>query len=118
MTRAAQRLLMLLLAMLALPVTGAAQKALRPYMLILDFVPTGEDVPDSTPLEKGWYGDEGDGGKIVAGQGSADAVKRIAGGQGEVGASDASRLIAGRANTNVKVKATALWYRRLTHGSF
>src|SRR6266850_2513021 len=118
MTRAAQILLMLLLAMLALPVAGAAQKALRPYMLILDFVPTGEYVPHYTALEKGWYRDEGLDVKIVRGQGSADTVKRIAAGQGEVGISDISALIAARANTDVKVKAIALWYRRPPHGVF
>jgi len=45
-----------------------AQKALRPYTLILDFVPTGEYVPHYTALEKGWYRDEGLDVKIVRGQ--------------------------------------------------
>jgi NitT/TauT family transport system substrate-binding protein len=120
MTRAARTSLMLALALavLALPVAGVAQKALRPYTLILDFVPTGEYVPHYTALEKGWYRDEGLDVKIVRGQGSADTVKRIAAGQGEVGISDISALIAARANTDVKVKAIALWYRRPPHGIF
>src|SRR5947199_4330927 len=118
MTRAAHRSLslVLLLAALVLPVAGHAQKALRPYTLILDFVPTGEYVPHYTALEKGWYRDEGLDVKIVRGQGSADTVKRIAAGQGEVGISDISALIAARANTDVKVKAITLWYRRPPHG--
>src|SRR6059036_2360357 len=120
MTRAARRLLTLVvvLATLALPVAGVAQKPLKPYTLILDFVPTGEYVPHYTALEKGWYRDEGLDVKIVRGQGSADTVKRIAAGQGEVGISDISALIAARANTDVKVKAIALWYRRPPHGIF
>src|SRR5215470_13153668 len=120
MTRAAQRLLtlVLLLALLVLPVPAIAQKSLRPYTLILDFVPTGEYVPHYTALEKGWYKDEGLDVKIVRGQGSADTVKRIAAGQGEVGIADISTVIAGRANTDVKVKAIALWYRRPPHGIF
>src|SRR5882724_3883356 len=120
MIRAPRTLLTLavVLATLALPLAGSAQKALRPYTLILDFVPTGEYVPHYTALEKGWYRDEGLDVKIVRGQGSADTVKRIAAGQGEVGISDISALIAARANTDVKVKAIALWYRRPPHGIF
>ena len=106
------------LAALALPLAGHAQPKLRPYTLILDFVPTGEYVPHYTALEKGWYKDEGLDVKIVRGQGSGDTVKRIAAGQGEVGIADISALIAARANTDVKVKAIALWYRRPPHGVF
>jgi len=97
---------------------GAQQKPLRPYTLILDFVPTGEYVPHYTALEKGYYRDEGLDVKILRGQGSGDTVKRIAAGQGEVGIADISALIAARANTDVKVKAIALWYRRPPHGIF
>src|SRR5437016_12605533 len=112
-------LLALVFVVLALPATTPAQpKPLRPYTLILDFVPTGEYIPHYTALEKGWYKDEGLDVKIVRGQGSADTVKRIAAGQGEVRNSDISALIAARANTDVKVKAIALWYRRPPHGVF
>jgi NitT/TauT family transport system substrate-binding protein len=108
-----------LVALAMMPAIGRAQqKPLRPYTLILDFVPTGEYIPHYTALEKGWYRDEGLDVKIVRGQGSADTVKRIAAGQGEVGISDISALIAARANTDVKVKAIALWYRRPPHGIF
>jgi NitT/TauT family transport system substrate-binding protein len=120
MTSAAHKLLIVALALaaLALPWTGEAQKALKPYTLILDFVPTGEYVPHYTALEKGYYKDEGLDVKIVRGQGSADTVKRIAAGQGEVGIADISTVIAARANTDVKVKGIALWYRRPPHGVF
>lgn len=97
---------------------GSQQKPLRPYTLILDFVPTGEYVPHYTALEKGYYRDEGLDVKILRGQGSGDTVKRIAAGQGEVGIADISALIAARANTDVAVKAIALWYRRPPHGVF
>ncbi|HWP75572.1 MAG TPA: ABC transporter substrate-binding protein, partial [Methylomirabilota bacterium] len=76
---------------------GAQQKPLRPYTLILDFVPTGEYVPHYTALEKGYYREEGLDVKILRGQGSGDTVKRIAAGQGEVGIADISALIAARA---------------------
>src|SRR5438094_903485 len=112
-------ILLAVLALLIAPGPGTAQtKPLKAYTLILDFVPTGEYVPHYTALEKGWYRDEGLDVKIVRGQGSADTVKRIAAGQGEVGISDISALIAARANTDVKVKAIALWYRRPPHGIF
>ena len=81
-------------------------------------MPTGEYIPHYTALEKGWYRDEGLDVKIVRGQGSGDTIKRIAAGQGEVGIADMSALIAARANTDVTVKAIALWYRRPPHGVF
>ena len=110
---------LLLTAALLWPVGGAAQqKPLRPYTLILDFVPTGEYIPHYTALEKGYYREEGLDVKILRGQGSGDTVKRIAAGQGEVGIADISALIAARANTDVAVKAIALWYRRPPHGVF
>ena len=123
MTRRARRSLSLLAvlatAMLIVPVIGGAQsKPLRGYTLILDFVPTGEYVPHYTALEKGFYREEGLDVKILRGQGSGDTVKRIAAGQGEVGIADISALMAARANTDVKVKAIALWYRRPPHGIF
>src|SRR5262245_7980581 len=103
----------------AVPAWLAAQtKPLKSYTLILDFVPTGEYIPHYTALEKGWYRDEGLDVKILRGQGSGDTIKRIAAGQGEVGIADMSALIAARANTDVKVKAIALWYRRPPHGVF
>ena len=95
-----------------------AQTSVRPYTLVLDFVPTGEYVPHYTALEKGWYREEGLDVKIVRGQGSADTVKRIAAGQGDVGIADISTVIAARANTDAKVKGIALWYRRPPHGIF
>src|SRR5215469_11260159 len=104
---------------LALRLAGhAQQKPLRQWTLILDFVPTGEYVPHYTALEKGWYREEGLDVKIVRGQGSADTLKRVAAGQGEVGIADISAVIAARANTDAKVKAIALWYRRPPHGVF
>ena len=103
----------------ASPGGGPAQtRAPRSWTLILDFVPTGEYIPHYTALEKGWYRDEGLDVKILRGQGSGDTVKRIAAGQGEVGIADMSALIAARANTDVAVKAIALWYRRPPHGIF
>jgi NitT/TauT family transport system substrate-binding protein len=103
----------------AVPAWSPAQsKPLKSYTLILDFVPTGEYIPHYTALEKGWYRDEGLDVKIVRGQGSGDTIKRIAAGQGEVGIADMSALIAARANTDVMVKAIALWYRRPPHGVF
>jgi NitT/TauT family transport system substrate-binding protein len=122
MTRRARivpTLVAVLLVLAAVPGLVPAQpRPLRAWTLILDFVPTGEYIPHYTALEKGWYRDEGLDVKIVRGQGSGDTVKRIAAGQGEVGIADMSALIAARANTDVKVKAIALWYRRPPHGVF
>src|SRR6476660_5332807 len=119
LTRTSSVLVALTLVALTVPASGPAQqKPLHPVTLILDFVPTGEYVPHYTALEKGWYKEEGLDVKIVRGQGSADTLKRIAAGQGEVGIADISTVIAGRANSDVKVKGIALWYRRPPHGIF
>src|SRR5215467_1063819 len=118
-TRASIALVAVTLVALAVPPGGPAQqKPLTPVTLILDFVPTGEYVPHYTALEKGWYKEEGLDVKIVRGQGSADTLKRIAAGQGDVGIADISTVIAARANTDAKVKDIALWYRRPPHGIF
>ena len=118
-TRITLALLAVVLVFAAVPTSGPAQtRPLKSYTLILDFVPTGEYIPHYTALEKGWYRDEGLDVKIVRGQGSGDTIKRIAAGQGEVGIADMSALIAARANTDVTVKAIALWYRRPPHGVF
>src|SRR4030095_8373054 len=103
LTRASIALVAFTLVALTVPASGPAQqKPLHPVTLILDFVPTGEYVPHYTALEKGWYKEEGLDVKIVRGQGSADTLKRIAAGQGEVGIADISALIAARANTDAK----------------
>src|SRR5256885_11756763 len=119
MTRAARVLYTMpavaLVASLAAVSVPAQPKPLRPWTLILDFVPTGEYVPHYTALEKGWYKDEGLDVKIVRGQGSADTVKRIAAGQGEVGIADISTVIGGRPDRDGKEQGTALWYRRPPH---
>jgi NitT/TauT family transport system substrate-binding protein len=74
-SRTSSALVALVLVIMAVPTATPAQpKPLRPYTLILDFVPTGEYVPHYTALEKGWYRDEGLDVKIVRGQGSADTV--------------------------------------------
>jgi NitT/TauT family transport system substrate-binding protein len=118
-TRIAFALVAVVLAIAAVPAWLVAQtRPLKSYTLILDFVPTGEYIPHYTALEKGWYRDEGLDVKILRGQGSGDTIKRIAAGQGEVGIADMSALIAARANTDVAVKAIALWYRRPPHGVF
>jgi len=117
--RVALAFVAVMLVLAAVPALGPAQpKPLKSYTLILDFVPTGEYIPHYTALEKGWYRDEGLDVKILRGQGSGDTIKRIAAGQGEVGIADMSALIAARANTDVTVKAIALWYRRPPHGVF
>ena len=117
--RIALAFLAVVLVLAAVPAGGPAQtKPLKSYTLILDFVPSGEYIPHYTALEKGWYRDEGLDVKILRGQGSGDTIKRIAAGQGEVGIADMSALIAARANTDVAVKAIALWYRRPPHGVF
>src|SRR5215470_15836660 len=90
MRRTVRACVSLLAVGVVLPVCSFAvgQTSLKPYPLILDFVPTGEYVPHYTALEKGWYREEGLDVKIVRGQGSADTVKRIAAGQGDVGIAD------------------------------
>src|SRR5437870_8823366 len=105
MTRAARAVCSILALALVAASAAAQPKPLRPWTLILDFVPTGEYVPHYTALEKGWYKDEGLDVKIVRGQGSPDTVKRIAAGHGEGAISDISALIAARHDTDVRANA-------------
>jgi NitT/TauT family transport system substrate-binding protein len=69
-------------------------------------------------LDKGYYKAEGLDVNIVRGQGSIDAVKKVASGAASIGFADAGALVLARANDNIPVKLFAIIYKKPPHALF
>ena len=61
-------------------------------------------------LDKGYYKAEGLDVTILRGQGSIDAVKKVASGAAEIGFADAGALVLARSNDGIPVKLLAIVY--------
>jgi NitT/TauT family transport system substrate-binding protein len=75
----------------------------------LDWVISGQHAPFFVAKEKGFYAQEGLEVDIVRGYGSADAVKRVAAGNFDIGFGDAGALALARAE-GLRVKMVAVIY--------
>jgi NitT/TauT family transport system substrate-binding protein len=75
----------------------------------LDWVISGQHAPFFVAKEKGFYAQEGLEVDIVRGYGSADAVKRVAAGNFDIGFGDAGALVLARGE-GIKVKMIAVIY--------
>ena len=91
---------------------------LEAFTVVLDFVPNGEYAPLFIAQEKGWYEDVGLDVTIEKGSGSADTIKRIAAGQGDLGMADFSAVVGTRANQGVEVKAVGAYFQNSAHSFF
>lgn len=69
-------------------------------------------------LDKGYYKAEGLDVNILRGQGSIDAVKKVASGAATIGFADAGALVLARANDNIPVKLFAIIYKKPPHALF
>lgn len=92
--------------------------SLEDFTVVLDFLPNGEYGPLYAAIENGWYEEVGLNVIVERGSGSADTIKRIAAGQGDIGMADFSALLGTRANENVKVKAVASYFQVPAHSFF
>lgn len=79
---------------------------------VLDFMPDGFHSAFYAALDKGFYTEEGLNVRISRGYGSGETVRRVAGGQYDVGLAHLPALIAARANEDAKVKAIMLYLTR------
>src|SRR5262245_29156712 len=95
-------------AMSALLVQGEAAAADK-VTLGLDWVISGQHAPFFVAKEKGFYAQEGLDVDIMRGYGSADAVKRVAAGNFDIGFGDAGALVLARGE-GVRVKMVAVIY--------
>ena len=95
-------------AMLASP--ALAQGRLEDVSLITDFGFNGRHSYFFVALEKGYYREAGFNLSILRGQGSADAIRRVAAGNAVMGFADAGALVLARGNDAVPVRLTSIVY--------
>jgi NitT/TauT family transport system substrate-binding protein len=82
----------------------SSQAYAKDMTLVTDFGINGRHAYFFVALEKGYYKEAGLDVTIVRGQGSADAIKKVAAGSAQVGFADAGSLVLARGNDNVPVK--------------
>jgi NitT/TauT family transport system substrate-binding protein len=87
-------------AVLGLALSFPAQA--KEMTLVTDFGVNGRHAYFFVALEKGYYKDAGLDVTIVRGQGSADAIKKVAAGNAQVGFADAGSLVLARGNDSVE----------------
>ncbi|MGB3067429.1 MAG: ABC transporter substrate-binding protein [Ottowia sp.] len=103
------------------PVVLAACSAFanaKDVTFVLDFNVNGRHAYYFVALEKGYYKEQGLDVTIVRSGGSADAIKKVAAGQAQIGFADAGSLILSRANDNVPVKLVSVVYQQAPHALF
>jgi NitT/TauT family transport system substrate-binding protein len=85
---------------------------------ITDFGYNGRHAYYYVALDKGYYKAEGLDVTILRGQGSIDAVKKVASGAAMIGFADAGALALARSNDGIPVKMLAIVYARPPHAIF
>jgi NitT/TauT family transport system substrate-binding protein len=100
-------------AVIPLPSARAAEVS-----FITDFGYNGRHAYYYVALEKGYYKAEGIDLKILRGQGSIDAIKKVASGAATIGFADAGALTLARSNDQIPVKLVAIVYATPPHAIF
>ena len=85
---------------------------------ITDFGYNGRHSYYYVALDKGYYKAEGLEVNILRGQGSIDAVKKVASGAAAIGFADAGALALARSNDGIPVKMLAIIYATPPHAIF
>src|ERR1700677_4733 len=80
--------------------------------LITDFGFNGRHSYFYVALDKGYYKSEGLNVTILRGQGSIDAIKKVASGAATIGFADAGALALARSNDSIPVKLLAIVYAK------
>lgn len=100
----------------ALPPASAARAT--DLAFITDFGFNGRHSYFYVALDRGYYKAEGLDVTILRGQGSADAIKKVAAGTAQIGFADAGSLVLARANDAIPVKLVAIVYASPPHAIF
>ncbi len=85
---------------------------------ITDFGYNGRHSYFYVALDKGYYKSEGLDVTILRGQGSIDAIKKVASGAATIGFADAGALALARSNDSIPVKLLAIVYAKPPHAIF
>jgi NitT/TauT family transport system substrate-binding protein len=96
--------------------SGAA--AAEKITFVTDFGFNGRHAYYFVAKDKGYYAKHNLDVDIVAGKGSADAVKQVAAGNAQVGFADAAAVILGRGNDGLPVKLAAMIYAKAPHAIY
>jgi NitT/TauT family transport system substrate-binding protein len=86
--------------------------------LITDFGFNGRHSYFYVALDRGYYKAEGLNVTILRGQGSIDAIKKVASGAATIGFADAGALTLARSNDSIRVKLLAIVYAKPPHAIF
>jgi NitT/TauT family transport system substrate-binding protein len=106
-----------LAALATLLLNGPAARAAE-VNFITDFGFNGRHSYFYVALDKGYYKAEGLDVKILRGQGSADAIKKVGSGTAQIGFADAGSLVLARANDGIPVKLVSIVYASPPHAIF
>jgi NitT/TauT family transport system substrate-binding protein len=96
--------------LMAVALFSAAARAETDVSLITDFGFNGRHSYFYVALDKGFYKAEGLNVSILRGQGSGDAIKKVAAGAAMFGFADAGTLVLARGNDGVPVKLVSVVY--------
>src|ERR1700719_3299972 len=94
---------------------GADARAMENVTLITDFGFNGRHSYFYVALDKGYYKAEGLNVTILRGQGSIDAIKKVASGAAAIGFADTGALALARSNDSIPVKLLAVVYAKPPH---
>jgi NitT/TauT family transport system substrate-binding protein len=103
---------------LLLAIIGASSAGAVEINFTTDFGFYGRHAYFYVALDKGYYKAEGLDVNILRGQGSIDAVKKVASGAAAIGFADTGALVLARANDNIPVKTFAVIYKKPPHALF
>jgi NitT/TauT family transport system substrate-binding protein len=103
------------LAVIAVPLSPVRAAEVN---FITDFGYNGRHSYFYVALEKGYYKAEGLEVAILRGQGSADAIKKVASGAAVIGFADAGALVLARSNDAIPVKLLSIVYATPPHAIF
>ncbi len=106
------------LAAFAVLLTGLASAHATDVNFITDFGYNGRHAYYYVALDKGYYTAEGLNVTILRGQGSIDAIKKVASGAAMIGFADAGALVLARGNDGIPVKLLSIVYAGPPHAIF
>ena len=106
-----------LAALAAALIAGSAARATE-VNFVTDFGFNGRHAYFYVALDKGYYKAEGLDVKVLRGQGSADAIKKVGAGTADIGFADAGSLVLARANDAIPVQLVSVVYASPPHAIF
>jgi NitT/TauT family transport system substrate-binding protein len=104
---------------MATALAAVAQPAwAKEVTFVTDFGINGRHAYFFVALDKGYYKQQGLDVTIVRGAGSADAIRKVAAGNAQMGFADAGSLVLARANDDLPVKFVGIVYQNPPHSFY